>query len=40
MIAQLEATTQAGPHLTGIYLFGSERWGFWEQLSMASPLNK
>lgn len=28
MIAELEATTQAGPHLTGIYLFGSERWGF------------
>lgn len=40
MITEAEATMQAGPHLTGIYLFGSERRGFWKQLSMASPLNK
>lgn len=28
MIGELEATMQAGPHLTRIYLFGSKRRGF------------
>lgn len=28
MIGELEATTQAGPHLTRIYLFGSKRRSF------------